>query len=1019
MTRNTVVVLMLVLLIAGVAVLGWVLTRPRDDGGVGGNSPTVADEAVVDPGALRAGEPGAVTAEIRILATQEPATGIEVEVTGAGKTIYAETNSLGKFIAQAPSGIELTLRILAPEPYATLLFKGITLEADKSLSLGTLYLERAFLVKGKVIDHQGKRVAGALVAAYRPTTMEANLNFLDIITSMGKKRVPLAETVSGDDGTFVLSSLSPGSYRLEAKAKGYSTGFLPGAIVSPESVDHLFKIVVTPGLELTGTVRTVDGQPVEGALVTTLRLKQRSLEDLDFQPVQISTDEQGEFRFANLRPGEVGLMVSAENYPMTIVESVNVGGGKQVDIVLGGSAAMAGTVRDGDGEPLGDAEIVLAVGRRGGALGRVLSDEKGKYRLENLPAGQVQFVMVRKAGYPSWPSAAGMMNMRRGFGELKDGETFEKDFELAKGAVITGVVTDSSTGRPVAGAEVTLRSIGGMFGFGANASSITGEDGAFTLAGAAEGLHLLTVKASGYAQAGLNAKYMQSMFGRMGGEEEPDPDGPMVKVSAELAEVRKNIALHPGATIRGVVVDRNNNPVGGAKVTINTDGNEMGMGMLTRMLGLSPTSVMTNAEGEFQLDGAAPAEKATLRALAEGFVEGVSEGLTVTSGSEITGVTITLGTGGTLSGTVYDADGNPLSGASVRVINWTPNQGPEEWIPTWQLQRAEARLTAADGTFTVEGIKPGPILVGVDAPGHVMRIEKNLSVAESETSGGHSFTLDRGMEISGRIVDEDGLPVQARNIQVNQQRDQNNMIPPQMDSSTNADANGDFTKDRLPPGTYNIRVTADGYAAEVLEGVAAGTSGVVITLRKGMKVAGIVLLPDGSPARGIWITVKGGDNRNQSAQTDEDGRFEVEDLKEGVYEVSVRIQWWLAGAMGFSEGERPNVRDTTVTGVAAGTETVEIRLLQGFAIDGHVRDTGGSPIAGARVNATPVNEDGSFDIARPRGNGQSLEDGSFQVQGLDDGLYRLGAWKQGYDQDRSPTAIAAGSTGAEVILKPE
>lgn len=1016
MSKNGIVVLMLALLIVGIGALGWVLTRPQDGGGAGGGqAPTVADEKPVDPGALRGGKPGAVTAEVRILATQEPAEGIEVQVTGAGKPVYAETNSLGKFIAHAPSGVELTVKVIAPEPYATLLFKGITLEPDKSLSLGTLYLEKAFLVKGEVIDHQGNRVAGAAVSAYRPTVMEANLNPIDLITSMGKKHTPLEETTTGEDGSFVLSSLSPGSYRLEAKAEGFCTGFLPGAIVSPESTDHLFRIVVSPGLKLTGTVKTTSGQPVEGALVTTLRVGSRSFEELDFQPVQISTDEQGEFSFANLRPGEAGLMVSAENYPLTIVDRVDIGSGKPVDVVLGGSASMEGTVKNGDGEALEGADVMVAVGRQGGAFGRVLTDEQGHYRLENLPAGRIQFAMVRKTGYPSWPSGSGMLGRRQGFGELKDGETSHKDFELVKGAIITGMVTDSSTGRPVPGAEVTLRSIGGGFGFGSGGSSITGEDGAFVLEGAGEGMHLLTVKASGFAQAGLNQQAMGSMFGRMGGENEPDPDGPMVKVTAEQTEVRKNISVVPGATIRGRVVDRNNNPVGGAKVTVNAGGNDMGM--FTRMMGLSPTSVLTNAEGEFQIDGAPPAEKTTLLARAEGFVDGSSEELRVTTGSEVTGVTIMLGTGGTLQGTVYGADGNPLSGASVRVINWTPNQGRQDFVPTWQLQRAEAKLSGDDGSFTVDGIKPGPILVGIDAPGHLMRVEKNLVAAEGEVSGGHSFRLDRGMVISGRVVDEDGMPVACENIWINQQRQERNTIPQPTNSNTSSSADGNFTLDRLPPGTYDIRARADGYAPEVREGVAAGTTGVLITLQKGRKIAGVVLLPDGSPAPNVWVSVQGEGGNNQSDQTDEDGRFEVKNLKAGTCTVSARIQSWRGGPMGLNE-KRPNIRDTTVTGVAAGTETVQIRLLRGYAIRGFIRDAAGSPIPGARVSAAPVDKSGSFDDSRPRGNGVSLEDGSFEIMGLDDGTYQLSAWLQGYQVEKSTTAVA-GATGVEVVMKAE
>jgi hypothetical protein len=73
MGRNTVVVLLLVLLIVGVGILGWWLTRPLPIDVGNGGTPVADDGRDSDPLPLRAGKPGVVTGEVRILATQEPA----------------------------------------------------------------------------------------------------------------------------------------------------------------------------------------------------------------------------------------------------------------------------------------------------------------------------------------------------------------------------------------------------------------------------------------------------------------------------------------------------------------------------------------------------------------------------------------------------------------------------------------------------------------------------------------------------------------------------------------------------------------------------------------------------------------------------------------------------------------------------------------------------------------------------------------------------------------------------------
>ena len=570
-------------------------------------------------------------------------------------------------------------------------------------------------------------------------------------------------------------------------------------------------------------------------------------------------------------------------------------------------------------------------------------------------------------------------------------------------------MTDSTSGRAVPGAEVSLRSFGAMFGIGGAASAITGENGAYRLEGAGEGTHLLTVKAAGFVQEGLDGAGFQRMF-RPGRESGDSPQsGPIIQIGPDVAEVRRDLSVVPGASIRGVVVDTNDRPVSGATVSV-TGGRDArdGFGMMPGG-GSGAGSAMTNPEGEFRVDGAAAGDKLKLRAAAEGYVEGFSESISVTVGAEVTGVVIRLGKGGTLTGTVVGSDGKPLGGATVRAIPWNSQPGMGPQVPTWQLRQTEGVATDEAGSFTVEGLKPGPILVGVEAPDHRQLIVKDLSVVEGQVTGGRVLALERGLAITGRLTNEAGEGVATASIWL--QREQVEGVPPDFSGTGRAVVakDGSFRVDGLAPGRYALNATGSGYAPEAVTGVAAGSSGVDILLRKGLAISGRVLLPDGSPASGSRVRVwSDADQRSASARTAEDGSFTVENLKPGTYSVSA------SAPRGSGPGpDRPsplNVREATVPGVAAGTRSLEIRLVPGVSITGIVVTEAGVAVAGARVFARSAGSGAS-------GSGMSGPDGSFEVTGLAEGEYDMNAWMQGYGPADAVKSPAPG-TGVRLVLKP-
>lgn len=1009
--RNSRVVLLLSLVVVLVGFLGWYFVlRPSSESGLGDNSPVRQDDttANLEPPPASTSAPGAITGKVLVYGTNEPGADIPIRIEGGAKPITLVTEPDGSFVAGVPSEVPLTLVVESPDPWSPVTMPGLQVDPDGTESLGTIYLTVGFVVRGEVVDGQGSPVGGAEVRAYRHSTAEMQPNFMSILTELGKPREALDQAVSGPDGTFELTKLHPGPVRIEAEAKGFAIGAVNKAVVSPETEERIFRIVLSTGVRLAGTVKTAGEEPIAGATVTALRTERAFQRDLDFAPVQRKTDEKGRFEFAALAPGRLGLMVTAEGYPTRMVNQVDLDGPRTVDVVLGGSAAIEGTVTNANDEPIAGARVLLAAGQENGAFARTMTDEEGRYRVENLPPGRIMFFSVDADGYAPYPSGNGFAGMRGGGeGELKDDETLTKDVKLESGATVDGHVIDSTTGRGVAGAQVRLVG-GGIFRGGGGKSAITDSEGHYEIAGVAEGRYLVMVQAEGFYQPGVSAASLQSLFRPTNANESEPADSPVLQVGPEDATKRKDLTVLPGATVSGVVLGPDGEPVAGAEVS--PAGPEGRMNPFSRFLNLGPSSVLTNEKGEFVLDGVAAADSLRLSATAEGFVDGETDPIAVSSGGEITGVTIRLGAGATVTGSLRSADGGaPLAG-QIRLVPQSDNgRGGMSW---WQIGQAVAHPAGADGAFRAEGIAPGRYVVVAQAPGHLDLQRRDVLLTEGAEVDLGALTLEKGLTIEGIVTDDRGQPVSGARVNCSPHREQGQRPMPGFTrpGSNTTDADGAFRIDKLTPGSYDLSARADGFAAASLDNVNAGTTQIRITMTPGLSIEGRVLLPSGKPAGGVFVNAQGENENRQGARTDAEGHFEITDLPVGVYRVTVS-----GGGFGFGPNgptDREGFRDTSVDGVSAGTRDLLIRLEAGLSIRGVVVDEQGSPVANAFVfGSGPEN---------PRSFARTDEQGAFDMSGLAPGKVRLQANAQGEDGSRKMGTLEdvdAGATNVRVVVK--
>ncbi len=213
---------------------------------------------------------------------------------------------------------------------------------------------------------------------------------------------------------------------------------------------------------------------------------------------------------------------------------------------------------------------------------------------------------------------------------------------------------------------------------------------------------------------------------------------------------------------------------------------------------------------------------------------------------------------------------------------------------------------------------------------------------------------------------------------------------------------GVFSFRDLPAGNYLVQVdnSASGTWNEVVVPEAGGSSDVTLSFLPGVTVSGrVVSAADNAPidnASVIVVSLFSGDT--YLAQTDENGRYEINGIPASSFTVEILADNYLApGVQTIEPGDEETVG-------------FSIALEAGGGLQGHILDTDGIPAGEATVRALP----------RGTGPGQLVvtsTTGSYEITGLAAGLYDLEADLPGYGAVRLENiAVAAGTTSSGTDL---
>lgn len=397
------------------------------------------------------------------------------------------------------------------------------------VDLGTLVLASGLVLDGRVVDTEGRPVAGA-EAHYGASPRL----FASRVKGAGKV------SISSADGRFILRDLSPGEQLTLVVAK---EGYLDQVLARVEVTDRQpLEVVLERATTVRGRVLDSAGSPVAGA---EIRLAPEGGGGIRMEGLssEASSDAEGRFVLRGVPPGRVGLEAWAEGFQRWWRNGVEVPdeeGLEDFEIVLEEGFEVYGTVFDAEGQPSPRTPVIAHRPSSPRPMASTSTDGEGSYRLRGLGPGPYQVMASREYQVvrQSLEIDGG------GGGALRAGE-YRLDLRFAPTLSVSGRVI-SNTGRPVAGATVEVSPLGGSEMLD-SARATSQEDGRFRLRGLRSAVYSIEASHRDFAPLRFD-----------GGLEvgETDIEG-------------LELVLRPGATLRGRVSGLEHEEL--AKVEVSTD----------------------------------------------------------------------------------------------------------------------------------------------------------------------------------------------------------------------------------------------------------------------------------------------------------------------------------------------------------------------------------------------------------------------------------------------------------------
>lgn len=730
------------------------------------------------------------------------------------------------------------------------------------------------------------------------------------------------------------------------------TGLEGGGLILPAAVSS----VVTGALgERTLEVRGADGRPVADVLVR-----------LGDVPVPAAvTDAAGRARFPSAAGSAPTVrLLAADGRRWTGLLSA---GSATPAITLPPPVVLEGRAIDSASrQPLAEALVWLSSDP--GAFAR--TDVRGAYRIVPIVTTEGDAAQIRAA-------AAGHLPILRRLGGMRGGGSRGPALSLDPAAAAAGTVVDGA-GKPLAGARVqaVLRAAPRQRTFSRSGEgerhTASGPDGRFRLSG------LL---------AGATWEIRASRPGRA-------PARISLPILTPISARDLRLVLGPGRNAAGRVVDRAEKPVAGAEITLlaTTGEHAPANGDGTRRRGeegIDLWKATTGPDGRFAVAGL-PLGAVDLRAAKPGLVPVTVRALAIPGGpggpagdAPFDLGTVILEPGAEVRGIVIDRDGRPVEGAEVhaaqdlRRLRFALESGGP-------VERRPETVTGADGRFAIADLRRGD-RVDLVVRGRGL-LPASVSGVRAPNAQPVRVVLERGAQVTGRVVDAEKRPVAGAELSLQMDRPGEEKGLLRLSGGARAaatsDADGRFSFAPVPAGRGALGVNADGFQpieSRELAVPAAGIADLELVLDSGAVLEGRVFTADGEPVEDARV-VSGA----AASISDADGVYRLEGVPPGRRKVQLRHREFPPLDKDFA--------------VESGVNSLDLILPAGHEVAGRVVDRDGRPVSGAGL---ALFLDGSPREQEAVGG----EDGAFSFPRVADGVYTLRAEREGYRTSETASAV--------------
>jgi len=319
----------------------------------------------------------------------------------------------------------------------------------------------------------------AVLATVSGTVIDASTNQVLKGASAILQSNTAINVTSDSSGVFTLNSVPGGSQQIAVSLAGYATSMVTvnaaaGSVINLGNIP--LSVNASTGI-IKGTVTdAATGQPLAGAVV--------SLSGAYGATTTTGTD--GSFVFTGVAMGSITITVSFAGYSTsTGMGSVTAGGvlffspRLGTESQTGTTGTLMGTVVAGSSStPVAGAVITID------GSTAVSSDSQGTFSISNIAAGSHQMTVIA-AGYASLSYSV----IISGGGTTNLGMIILTSSAGAS-STITGVVTDASTNKPIALADVSV--------VGTSLTTKTATDGSYSISGIEQLQFSVRASASGY-----------------------------------------------------------------------------------------------------------------------------------------------------------------------------------------------------------------------------------------------------------------------------------------------------------------------------------------------------------------------------------------------------------------------------------------------------------------------------------------------------------------------------------------